>query len=276
MRLATFNQFLLSLSCVSLLLGVSLFNHDGAIAQPEQSSAEKFRARILAKKTKLTGRQKARGSRSDGSQENVCGIIEPTQPGLTAIVPAIEKPKGERGSHTHHTLSVTTSAKPTLWFYLPYQIERSRSAEFRLKMDGKILSAKVNLPKQPGLYPLPFPFKDVELNPGKAYSWNFLVTCVSGDSPALDDVEGMIERIEEKEVSPKLNMAKTVQQKFEVYANQGIWHESLEILTGEMCQKNPKLAQQRFNDLMREIDLAELVEKTPQPLLAQCYPSSGL
>lgn len=231
-----------------------------------------WRLRITPKTAKRTGKQVFASSRNEADASNVCGK---TNMPLAAIVPAIAIPKDKESPYTHYVSSLTTSEKPTFWFYLPYTIDRQRKAEFTLRTDPnkkRLFEKTVILPTQPGLYAFQL---EVPLNAEQEYFWRFAVDCKPGEHSAAHDVEGWIERIDSKALEPALEQAKTPIQKFEAYANQGIWHESMAVLTGEVCRQDRKLAQQHLNDLIREIGLTDIVEKTPQPLLTKCQPVSS-
>jgi hypothetical protein len=222
--------------------------------------------KITPKTARRTGRQVSMSTRNDTNADNLCGK---TVGSLSAIVPSTPKTKNLKGEFTHYISSLTMSENPTFWVYIPYQTNSPPPAKFELFLDDQLVtSEKVVLPTQPGLYPLLL--KTITLKPGQEYSWKLVVTCVEGVSPDLDRIGGWIERIESKEIQQKLKNVKTVQQKLETYVDHELWHESMEVLTGDFCRQDPMQARQLLNQWMSDINLADLVEKSPQPLLEKC------
>lgn len=80
------------------------------------------------------------------------------------------------------------------------------------------------------------------LQVNQRYRWFFSVTCdsksLSGEPQSID-LEGLILRVDmNQKVSRKLEKATTPLDKFQIYAESGIWHEAITILA-KLRKDNP-------------------------------------
>ncbi|NJL09661.1 MAG: DUF928 domain-containing protein [Calothrix sp. SM1_7_51] len=140
----------------------------------------------------VSGRRAGLGSR------NNCPRVQ-TQ--LTALVPIKEDKISSREniSTPVNVGGLTTSERPTFWFYLPYtNNDANVSAEFVLedKQGKNIYSNPVQLQSKPSIISVTLPSSAPTLEIGQTYRWYFKVRCnqqVGANPPVY--VEGYIQRI---------------------------------------------------------------------------------
>lgn len=192
---------------------------------------------------------------------------------LTALVPYVPKPSTEKNPYPHRVLGLTMSATPTFWFYVPYQPKGRLTGVFTIReqVNDKLKAfheQAIVLPSSPGLFAIQL--KDKTLAPGQTYQWVFSVECVPNAPSGNDIVVGWVEYESNPEVNRELQRATTLQQKIFLYAQNGIWHETITTLANDLCVSDRKQAQIWFKDLMQSIDLTEIATKAPSNLLQNC------
>lgn len=177
--------------------------------------------------TPVSGRRAGMGSR------NNCPAV-PTA--LTALVPLAEElPVNKTGKSSIGVVGgLTTSERPTFWFYVPYISSANLSAEFSLQdstgMDVHREKA-IALPQKPGVISVPLPNTVKPLEVGQNYRWYFKVRCQQQTASLPVYVEGDIQRINlDSNVTEQLKAATDEQQKIAIYARSGIWFDALNML----------------------------------------------
>ena len=207
--------------------------------QPVQSSPRKKPPRKKATRpvfvppkapsglTPISGRRAGMGSR------NNCPAV-PTA--LTALVPLAEElPVNKTGKSSIGVVGgLTTSERPTFWFYVPYTQEANLSAEFSLQdstgMDVYRKKA-ITLPPKSGVISVSLPNTVKPLEVGQNYRWYFKVRCQQQTASLPVYVEGGIQRINlDYSVTEQLKAATDEQQKIAIYARSGIWFDALNML----------------------------------------------
>jgi Domain of Unknown Function (DUF928) len=184
----------------------------------------------------VTGRRQGMGSRDN------CPAVATE---LTALVPS---------SPNHHTGGLTTSEQPTFFFYLPYTNNLpGANAQFTLKdsADNEIYTNPVALPSKPSVIAVPLP-PNVALQENQTYHWYFKVSCAQQQKANVPIyVEGGIQRIKlNPSISQQLEAA-TPQQKAVIYADNGIWFDSIDTLV-QLHRSNP-------NDISVKVDWQSLL-----------------
>lgn len=144
-------------------------------------------------------------------------------------------------------VGTTTQENPTLWFYVPYSPKQIEYGNFVLQ-DTKGENEqriKFTLPNTPGFVSLKIP-KGLELKVGTEKQWFFELYCKTNKSPA--SVHGNIERIEvNSDLRRLLNVPE--EQKYKVYAENGIWFDTLNSLAN-LRQNQPM---NKLNDFWQEL-----------------------
>ncbi len=203
------------------------------------------------------------------SRGGACPCVEKS---LTALVPVTKTWRQSQGGTSGMTpsesvWSLTVAEHPTFWFYVPYSPKSLRSIEFVLQdqKDNDIYRTLVTLPEMPGVVQLRLPSTSTRLEIGKMYHWFFKVkiACAPPNQLGVEDyVEGWVQRVT---LSPTLTRqleAATPQQRIDLYAANGIWHEALTTLA-ELRMVNPEdtILKADWNDLLQSTGLADIASK---------------
>jgi hypothetical protein len=167
-------------------------------------------------------------------------------------------------------LGLTTSATPTLFWYVP---ENSASAaEFILTdaNDAEIYKARFRVTGEAGIISLSLP-ESAGLPPlevGKDYHWSFALICGStqnSDNSGIVFTDGWIQRIEaDDQLAARL--ANTVEaDRAGVYAEAGIWQDAIATLAEQRrTQPNNSALTTQWNTLLESVGLTNL---SSQPLM---------
>ena len=153
------------------------------------------------------------GRRDGGASRGNC----PDYGDLTALVPI-----------TDGTVwGQTTSAQPTLWFYLPAAITAEQPMELALQnaADEMLYMTTVAADVDAGVIEIALP-PTVTLPVGEPHYWTLALYCDPAQPTASVFVRGTIERAAEPllaETAPTLSLAAD-------YASAGIWYDALTVL----------------------------------------------
>ena len=150
-----------------------------------------------------------------GSRGSSC-VVEGETP-LVALMP------------TRNNVGTTVAAQPSLFWYIPQN--RAQLAEFVLinNEGNEVFAETITLAGTSGILKLTFP-ATVALEIGKDYLWQFAILCDLEDRESDVFVRGVLQRIELGEsLKNQLKFATALEQA-KLYANAGIWHDSLTIM----------------------------------------------
>lgn len=201
----------------------------------------------------VSGRRAGIGSR------NNCPAVTTA---LTALVPMGEEQKVSK--QTDKPISgivggLTTSVRPTFWFYVPYTQDLTASAEFILQdsAENDIYRNAIALPPKPGVIGVSLP-SNASLQVGKTYRWYLKVFCNQQQTASVPIyVEGDIQRVNlDSRVMQQLEAAVDPRQKVGIYAAYGIWFDSLTLLA-QLRQENPNdvSVAEDWQSLLRSVNL---------------------
>jgi len=127
-----------------------------------------------------------------------------------------------------NNLVTTVAEKPSLFFYLP--VTQAKTAEFVL-MDnqGNELAQKmIKLTDEAGVIEVKFPYS-AQLEMNQIYRWELAIICNPQDRTQDVFIQGKLQRQElSSALVSQLETADLLQQA-QLYADAGIWHESLAI-----------------------------------------------
>ncbi len=199
--------------------------------------------------------------RGAGSRNPICDV----KPPLTALIPL-------------RYLGLTTES-PTFWFYIPYPSTTGYSVEFLLQ-DGDS-AKKDNEPKEvyketfqlqdkPGIVSIRLPER-MKLDSNKIYQWNLFVIINPDDRDEDCVVYGGVKQISmNSDLSRQLEAVKTPQERIAIYAENGLWYDSLTTLA-ELRLKNPndEALKADWNDLLQDLEV-RLNDIVSEPLLGCC------
>jgi hypothetical protein len=141
---------------------------------------------------------------TDGGSRGNCGGAIASNDQLTALIP--------------QTMSLTVSAAPTFWVYIPDDSKNLEYGELILQdeiAERPIYRIRYQLENTPGVVRVNAPSdREYQLEPQKLYRWYFKVKCTGGNQVA---VGGLIERVT---LPPSA-------QNNRGYLDNKIWHEIL-------------------------------------------------
>ncbi|NMF66123.1 DUF928 domain-containing protein [Brasilonema octagenarum] len=228
-------------------------NRSGTSSQQRTSRPVFVLPKTPARLSPVSGRRAGMGSRDN------CPAV-PTA--LTALVPLQREQKASK--QTDKSIlgiveGVTTSERPTFWFYVPYTQDLTVGAEFILQDNAgnEIYKNAIALPPKPSVIPVSLP-SNASLEVGKIYRWYLKVRCNQQQTASVPIyVEGDIQRVNlDSRVVQQLEAATDPGQKATIYAANGIWFDSLTILAQER-QKNPNDASvaEDWQSLLRSVNL---------------------
>lgn len=196
------------------------------------------------------------GRRTGGGRRDSCPNVNPK---LTALVPVTEEP-----AKVQNVWSLTTSERPTLWFYVPYTKNSAYPTEFIVQdQEGNsIHRGDITLPDKPGVMKIDFPDSIPPLTVGNSYRWFLNVYCDKQKEAPPVYVEGVVSRVNLSAKAIQQLRNATPQQQAAIYAENGIWHQTLATLLN-MHQKNPQspTAQTAWKNLLSEVGLVEIADK---------------
>jgi hypothetical protein len=204
-------------------------------AQPARTSLQKRRTsgpvfvwpKTPKRLSPISGRRAGMGSRDN------CPVVATA---LTALVPLREEQGESKQTNTSSAGIVeglTTSERPTFWFYMPYTQNSKASAEFSLQdsTGNDVYKGAVSLPTNSGVISISLP-SNTSLQVGKIYRWYLKVRC------------------------DRQRTASVPQEKVAIYAEEGIWFDSLNMLA-QLYLSNPKDASVAadWQSLLRSVNL---------------------
>ncbi len=165
-------------------------------------------------------------------------------------------------------VATTVSDQPTLFWYVPKT--QAKSAEFLLSDNGGQIVYQTTLALKgiPGVVKLSLP-KTVALKTGEKYAWTFGLKCNSDNEAPQVWVGGDIERtVLNSAQKAQLAAAKEPLKQAEVYAQAGIWQETISILA-QLRHDRPgdRDVNRAWKELLESVDLKDIAN---QPLVECC------
>ncbi|MEG3895279.1 MULTISPECIES: DUF928 domain-containing protein [unclassified Microcoleus] len=177
-----------------------------------------------------------------------------TKQPLTALIP-------------QKNLGLTTSARPTFWFYIPYVREDIQRGGFVLvNQDEKtvIYDTIFQLPQTPGIVSISIPLSsESALEESKTYRWFLKIYCNKRTNRADLVVDGSVKRVEMTAETERLINA----------ASPDIWYDSLTRL-GDLLLTSPQDEKLKndWNKLLESIGRKEL---SKEPLVGPVVELGG-
>ncbi|MBD2594624.1 hypothetical protein BCD64_21335 [Nostoc sp. MBR 210] len=137
-------------------------------------------------------------------------------PKLTALIPKYDT-------------ALTTVGNPTLYFFIPQNTAAYLELVIQNENDNEqtVYQQKYQTNTKAGIVGINLPPNVLALE--QKYTWNFAIIC-NPENPALSKVvKGTIQRFENPSLMKKLAQA-TLQERVQLYAEAGIWHDALDTL----------------------------------------------
>lgn len=192
------------------------------------------------------------------------GTCAPVPLPLTALVPTYTLT-------TNQVMGVqqTTSAYPTLWFYLPYELTPERPAELRLELPttGDYVTQRTVLrltEAKPGIIGIQVPMTEAPMQVGQRADWTLVVQCDPRDFSANKFVNLSVQRIAvTKALQQQLAIAAPIDQ-VAIYTSAGIWENALTTLA-TLRQQSPNQSELAtdWSQLLGAINLPEALTHQP-------------
>lgn len=182
---------------------------------------------------------------------------------LTALVPAVQKPIGDGQTDLMMTniWGLTAKSHPTLLFYIPYANASAQAGEFVLqdKEDNDIYRTMIALPPIPSVVKISLAAMSAPLEIGKMYRWYFKVRCSVQNMSGPIFVEGWMQRVALEPKISDLLAAATPLQKIDIYAENGIWYDTVADLA-QMRVQNPgnEELEADWRQLLQSVGLADI------------------
>ncbi|MBD2019730.1 DUF928 domain-containing protein [Leptolyngbya sp. FACHB-36] len=145
-----------------------------------------------------------------GSRGNDC--ISRGTP-LTALVP-------------QSNVGLTTSATPTVFFYLPRTSASMLELALRDSKTGTVYRNSYKTIAKSGVVGFRLP---TQLAVGRSYKWSFSIVCNPSDRSLNTFVEGSIQRVSAPQLLKRINQA-PVPERVALFAQAGIWQDCLTAL----------------------------------------------
>jgi hypothetical protein len=172
-------------------------------------------------------------------------------------------------------LDLTMSKYPTFWIYVPYSAKEAPFGEFSLQdgAENDVYRTKFALPATPGTIAISLPSSATALEVDRKYRWYLKINCPR-PSDSLDEfstpafVTGQIQRtLPTSELETQLKTAKTALDRTKVYAQHGIWYDTLTELTS-LDLTQPDLAFV-WTNLLQDAGLGKVAR---QPVIGSITP----
>jgi Domain of Unknown Function (DUF928) len=255
----TWMKTALYLSTIPLSIGLAIMS-----SIPGQVKAQSLQTSVINKSSQpllisLNFKTPNRGAPSSTAGGATRGSCDKLSKQITPILPK-EK------------LGLTLSERPTFFVNLPKAA--AKNAEFLLLATENDIStevvyeATVNLPEQPGIMAYTLPDNAPALETGKRYRWFLSVPCNADESEAKATVDGWVERTESNVTLSKQLETAEVSKRPEVYAQAGIWYETLASLVQQRCN-NPNDAKIK-EDWRKLFQYAGLSNLASESLVNSC------
>ena len=154
---------------------------------------------------------------------------------------------------------LTTSERPTFWFYVPYTQDLANSSAKFILQDStgtNIYEDAIALPSKPSIIGISLP-STASLEVDKTYHWYLKVRCNQETASIPVYVEGDIKRINlDEHVMQQLEAAIQPRQKIIIYAEKGIWFDALNMLAQiRISNSNDASIEKDWQSLLQSINL---------------------
>ncbi len=124
----------------------------------------------------------------------------------------------------------TLREHPTFWFYIPYQTSSVSSGTFSLLIEGQqnnpVYQTDFKLPETPGFVSVSLPTEEKPLETNQRYRWKFRLYCASDDPSHRIEHTGTVQRVERPELETQLRKAPTLEERINLYVENGVWYDA--------------------------------------------------
>jgi hypothetical protein len=202
------------------------------------------------------------GSAGGASRSGSC-VADKTP--LTVLAPFAKTDQGDQKGQ----IGLTTEAHPTFFLYLPNN--KAQVAEFALKdsKDNDVYRTMIALPKKPGVVSFQLPADAPKLEIGKDYQWFFSLVCQPTDRLRDAFTDAWIQRVAPDPVLITALKRATPRQRPNVYAQAGIWQDTLATLVDlQRTRPNDASLKEEWNRLLQSVGLGQIQGGPPSGQLS--------
>lgn len=157
--------------------------------------------------------------------------------------------------------AVTLEPLPTLWFYVPAQVQPGVNSELvLLDENAQALSIEtIELPADSGIMGIQL---SQPLAVGQTYQWVFSILQQPNAPSENPTVEGYVQRVSpEPALTDTLNAADSPWVLAQVLAEQGIWHDALDVIAQmRRTAPNDAIAQASWESLLSTVGLGAIAQ----------------
>ncbi|EAW33706.1 DUF928 domain-containing protein [Lyngbya sp. PCC 8106] len=191
---------------------------------------------------------------------NNCPILSANQTQLTALVPALQKSNDISSNLTGLTIEGT----PTFYFFVPAMAAQEGAFSLKDENDKDIYQTRLPLSGKTGIISVKLP-SDVPLKVGQSYRWSFGLVCQAQSpqqQPEVVFLTGEISRVQADSALSNQLQQLTLLEQAAVYAQNGIWFESLGILANlRQNQPNDSMLASKWEELLKSVGLEEMAQQ---------------
>lgn len=166
----------------------------------------------------------------------------------------------------------TLASHPTFWLYVPSNGYMTFVLEDE-KTQKKVYKAKFDVESNAGIISFKLPSDAPSLEVGKVYLWQALFYCDKNQEDFDFSVNAFILRVQKTDtLISQLKSAKTPKEKINVYAKNGLWHETITGL-GNLRRNNTqyKWVKVRWNRLLEQDEIRfKKYDLTSEPIQNCC------
>lgn len=154
---------------------------------------------------------------------------------------------------------LTIDERPTFFVYVPPS--RAKEASFSLQdpEQNEIYGTKLSLPATGGVISVQLPSTVSALDVGANYTWFVEINCFGEYDPDNPVLQGGVHRTQVNQtLASKLSTTSTYHERAEVYAQSGIWYESLTNLAAALkAQPEDATRRSSWDELLTSVGLAD-------------------
>ncbi|MGB3402829.1 MAG: DUF928 domain-containing protein [Microcoleaceae cyanobacterium] len=188
-----------------------------------------------------------------GSRDQCAAASDSKDKKLTALTPL-------------NNISTTVNPNPTLYFYIP--ITESTPAELTIynwtnRDRTPVYQTQLTLDSTPGIVKITLP-ETVALEANQTYAWNLSLYCDSNSTVVSQYVDGWLERVSlPTDTQAELQQLKKPLAVAQFYAEAGIWHETLDVLT-QLRSTHPQVWKEFLSSVgLKHLEQYPLIESNP-------------
>lgn len=202
-----------------------------------------------------------------GSRGQCPTATQAANPPLMALVPTFSQPSQDANRPKSLEMKgLTVAATPMFFFYVPALPATEAAFSLKDENNNDIYQTDLSLPQQPGIVAVKLPENTPPLEVGKTYRWSFGVMCQAQTSQARSEVvfiSGEIRRIEPDIALKNQLKTATPLEQAEIYAENGIWFETLTTLA-QLRQNKPNDEQlkNQWTQLLQSVGLEEIANQS--------------